>query len=106
MFRRAMLMVSAATLAVCLLSYPQMDGAVMYHGKMMMMKSGRPAAPMAGNLMMSNGSEVMTDGTVKMKDGRTLHLKDGQMIMMDGKIMTGTRATRMANPMPTESPSE
>ena len=76
-----------------------MDGVMMHRGKMMTMKAGKPVGPMTANLTMSDGSQVMTDGTVE-KDGKTLRLKDGQMIMMDGKIMEGGKAARMANPMP------
>jgi len=104
MFRRMPVIAIAATLTVLVLSshlsFADMDGVVMDRGRMMMMKSGKPVAPMTSEVTMSNGAQVTTDGTVKMKDGRILHMKNGQMIMMDGKIMEGGRSTRMANPMP------
>jgi hypothetical protein len=30
-----------------------------------------------------------------MKDGKKMHMKDGQMMMMDGKMMEGGKAKKM-----------
>jgi len=46
-------------------------------------------------MTMANGSEVMPDGTVKMRSGAEIHLKDEEMMMMDGHVMTGGKAKAM-----------
>jgi len=74
-----------------------MDGIMMEHGKMMMMKMGKPAGPMTSDMTMSNGTKVTTAGLMIMSDGTKLEMKDGEMMMMDGKIMAGGKATGMAN---------
>jgi len=74
-----------------------MDGIMMEHGKMMMMKMGKPAGPMTSDMTMSNGTKVTTAGLMIMGDGTKLEMKDGEMMMMDGKIMAGGKATGMAN---------
>jgi hypothetical protein len=40
----------------------------------------------------------MVDGTVKLPNGQELHLKDGQMMMMDGTIMDGGKPKPMMKP--------
>jgi major membrane immunogen (membrane-anchored lipoprotein) len=73
-----------------------MDGVTMHNGKMMMMKAGHPATAMDHEVTMSDGTMVEVDGTVKSKDGKTFHLQDGEMIMMDGHLMKGGKAARMS----------
>jgi hypothetical protein len=91
---------SVVVSAALLIGHPAasgMDGVMMQNGKMMMMKAGKAAGPMASDMTMSNGAKVMMDGTMIMKDGTRDQLKDGQMMMMDGKIMEGGKARGMAN---------
>jgi hypothetical protein len=45
------------------------DGVMMQDGKMMMMKNGKATGAMQDSMAMPNGARVMSDGTVKMKDG-------------------------------------
>jgi len=85
------LCLSLATAAVT----ADMDGVMMSGGKMVMMRQGKPAGPMEHQITMSNGTIVETDGTVKMKDGTQTHMKNGQMMMMDGHIMEGGKAMAM-----------
>jgi hypothetical protein len=40
-------------------------------------------------MAMSNGAQVMGDRTVKMKNETETHMKDGQIMMMDGHMMNG-----------------
>jgi hypothetical protein len=75
-----------------------MDGVIMLHGKMMMMKAGKAMEPMTASMTMSNGAVVMLDGTVKLPGGQVVHLKDGQMMMMDGTIMDGGKPKPMMKP--------
>ena len=72
-----------------------MDGVIMQNGKLMMMKAGKTMDPMTASMTMSNGAVVIPDGTVKLPGGRELHMKDGQMMMMDGKVMEGGKAMEM-----------
>ncbi len=74
-----------------------MDGVMIQNGKMLMMKMGKPAGPMTSDITMSNGTKVTTAGLMIMRDGTKLEMKDGEMMMMDGKIMQGGKATGMAN---------
>ncbi len=73
-----------------------MDGIMMQNGKMMMMKAGKAAGPMTSDMTMSNGTKVTMDGAIIMSDGIKDQMKDGEMMMMDGKIMEGGKATGMA----------
>ena len=73
------------------------DGVMLQHGKMMLMKAGKPTAPLKSDFRTHNGTTVRRDGTVTTSDGTITHLEDGQMMMMDGKIMQGGKATGMAN---------
>jgi hypothetical protein len=94
--------VTAASVAVLIaflswhpIAMADMDGVMMQNGKMMMMKAGKAAGPMTSDITMSNGTKVMTDGSMTLSDGTRAQMKDGQM-MMDGKIMEGGKATGMA----------
>lgn len=61
------------------------DCVMMHDGKMMVMKGGETMA-MAEEMTLANGTMVMTDGMVKMKDGSSQMLKEGQCVYMDGKV--------------------
>lgn len=60
----------------------------MKDGKMMMMKDGKEMA-MDKDMTMKDGSKVTIDGTHVMKDGTKMKLKDGDMVMMDGSMVSG-----------------
>ena len=74
-----------------------MDGVMMHGGKMMMMKAGHPATAMDHEVIMSDGTKVEVDGTVKPKDGKIFHLQDGETILMDGHLMRGGKAAPMCH---------
>ena len=62
------------------------DGSVkMVGGKMMVAKGGNWVA-MTKTMTMSNGSSVMTDGTVMAKDGKKSMLKEGDCMKPDGMM--------------------
>lgn len=63
------------------------DCVMMKDGKMMAMKGGKTMA-MDQDMTMSNGAVVSSDGTVKMSDGSSKQLKNGDCVYMDGKMMT------------------
>jgi hypothetical protein len=103
MLRRALQSFAVAALLVVLCIHGQpmaagMDGVIMQRGKMMMMKAGKAMDPMTADMTMSNGAIVMPNGTVKLPSGETIHLKDGQMVMMDGTIMDGGKPKSMMKP--------
>jgi len=86
---------------LCLSARPMaagMDGVIMQGGKMMMMKAGKAMDPMTVSITMSNGAVVIPDGTVKLPGGQKVHMKDGQMMMMDGTIMDGGKPRPMMKP--------
>ena len=103
MLRRGLLVVMAAALLAmpCMSARPiaaGMDGVIMQRGKMMMMKAGKAIDPMTASMTMSNGAVVIPDGTVKLPGGQEVHLKEGQMMMMDGTIMEGGKPKPMMKP--------
>ena len=61
------------------------DHVMMKDGKMWTVMNGKSAA-MDKEMTMKNGNVVMTDGTVKMKDGKTVMMKDGESMDMEGKM--------------------
>jgi hypothetical protein len=93
---------TAALLAVALIPASPgatgMDGIIMQGGKMMMMKAGKAMDPMTASMTMSNGAIVTPDGTLRLSGHEPLHLKDGQMVMMDGTIMDGGKPRQMMKP--------
>jgi hypothetical protein len=62
-----------------------MEKVMMKDGKMVVKKDGKES-PMTSNMTMENGTEVMTDGTVKTSDGTTMKLTEGECVNMKGKI--------------------
>src|ERR1700758_3768567 len=103
MLRRGLFVVIAAVLlaALCTPGHSmaaEMDGLIMQNGKMMTMKAGKATDPMTARMTMANGAVVMPDGKVKLSGGQELHLKNGQMIMMDGTIMDGGKPKPMMKP--------
>ena len=61
------------------------DCVMMEDGKMMVTKNGKNMM-MDKDMTMTNGTMVMTDGTVKMKNGKTMMMKDGDHMYMNGKM--------------------
>jgi len=85
------------TLSLVAPAAADMDGVMMHDGKMMMMKAGHPATAMDHDITLSDGAIVEMDGTVKPKNGKTLHLQNGEMILMDGHLMKGGKPTVMCH---------
>lgn len=61
------------------------EGVVFKNGKLLMMKDGQ-TTQLTTDLTLDNGTVVMTNGSVKTKDGTTTTLKEGDYIGMDGTI--------------------
>jgi hypothetical protein len=72
------------------------DGVMMQNGKIIVMKNGQ-SSPLTQDLVLADGTTVMADGRVKMKDGTTSTLQDGDYIRMDG---TRGSMKMMQNNMP------
>jgi len=73
----------------------EMDGVMMRNGKMMIVKHGKPAMPMDDDITVGDGTVVSADGTIKLKGGREFRMRNGQMMMRDGHLMKGGKATGM-----------
>ena len=58
---------------------------LMKGGNMLLVENGK-MAPMTATLTMTDGSLCMPDGTCQRKDGTTVMLKEGQSMLMNGKI--------------------
>jgi hypothetical protein len=61
------------------------DCVMMKDGKMMVMKLGEKME-LTESMTLDNGSTVTPDGTVKTKEGKSITLKNGDAIYMDGKM--------------------
>ena len=70
------------------------DCVMMKHGKMMMIKSGIVTS-MDPDMLMTNGTRVMSDGGIYVRDGIQTKMREGQYMDMSGNMMTmqnaGTR---------------
>ena len=61
------------------------DYVTMKDGKMMVMKEGT-MTPMEKDMEMTNGTKVMTDGSVMKKDGNRIMMKEGDKVYMNGAM--------------------
>lgn len=61
------------------------DCVMMKKGKLLQMKDGK-TIDFSKDITLTDGTQIMKDGTVKKKDGTTVTLKDGDCIMMDGTV--------------------
>ena len=64
----------------------------MIDGKVMVVKDGNISA-LDKDLILPNGTTVSTTGTIKLADGTTTQLKDGDKVNMDGKVKTNADNT-------------
>jgi hypothetical protein len=63
------------------------DGVMMKDGKMWRLQDGKEIGRMDRETTMSNGTKVMMNGKLTMKDGKESQLQEGQILMLDGKMM-------------------
>jgi hypothetical protein len=97
-FRYSACLVAAIFMLLLFASSPnaaEIDGVMMRNGKMMIVKHGKPAMPLDDNITVGDGTVVSADGTIKLKGGREFRMKNGQMMMRDGHLMNGGKATGM-----------
>ena len=65
------------------------DALVMKNGKVWKMHDGKEIGPMDSQTTLSDGTKVLMNGKVVTKDGKEVKLQEGQVIMLDGKLMEG-----------------
>ena len=63
------------------------DHCMMKDGKMMVMKDGK-TMPMKKDMVMKNGTKLMTNGECITKDGKKMMMKNGDCMEMSGKMCT------------------
>jgi hypothetical protein len=92
-FRNITLAVVGLALSLSFLAVPAMaaekDGVMMKDGKMVRMTEGKEIGRMDRETTMSNGTRVTMNGKMLMKDGKEMQLQEGQIVMLDGKMMDG-----------------
>jgi hypothetical protein len=92
-YRNVTLAVVGLFLSLSFLAAPAMavekDGVMMKDGKMWRLQDGKEIGRMDRETTMTNGSKVMMNGKMMMKDGKEMQLQEGQIVMLDGKMMEG-----------------
>ena len=94
-YRTVTLAVVGLFLSVSFLASPVMaaekDGVIMKDGKMWRLQDGKEIGRMDRETTMSNGTKVMMSGKMMMKDGKEMQLQEGQVMMLDGKLIEGCK---------------
>ena len=67
------------------------DGVMMKDGKMWRLQDGREVGRMDRETTLSNGTKVAMNGKMVMKDGKEMQMQEGQTIMLDGKMIEGSK---------------
>ena len=62
---------------------------LMKNGKIQKMQDGKDIGPMDRATTMANGTKVMMNGKIVTKDGQQSQLQEGQLMMLDGKLIVG-----------------
>ena len=63
------------------------DGVMMKNGRIQKMQEGKDIGPMDRMTVMANGTKVMMNGKIMTKDGQQSQLEEGQVMMLDGKLI-------------------
>ena|SRR5512141_611636 len=94
-YRNIALAVAGLGLSLSFLAAPAMavekDGVMMKDGKMVRMTEGKEIGRMDRETVLSNGSRVTMNGKVLLKDGKEMQLQEGQIVMLDGKMMEASK---------------
>ena len=94
-YRNVTLAVVGLFLSVSFLAAPAMavekDGVMMKSGKMIRVTEGKEIGRMDRETTMSNGTRVTMNGKMLMKDGKEVQLQEGQVVMLDGKFVEGSK---------------
>jgi uncharacterized protein YunC (DUF1805 family) len=65
---------------------------MMYQGRMMKIVDEKPS-PLTKPVTLDNGAIVNVDGSVKLPDGKTITIKENEMVTMSGKMSVYTEKT-------------
>lgn len=94
-FRNITLAVVGLFLSLSFLGAPAMaaekDGVMMKEGKMWRLQDGKEIGRMDRETILTNGAKVTMNGKMMMKDGKEMQLQEGQIVMLDGKMMEGAK---------------
>ena len=94
-YRIVTLAVVGLCLSLSFLASPAMaiekDGVMMKDGKMVRLQDGKDIGRMDRETTMSNGTKIMMNGKMVMKDGKAIQLREGQSLMLDGKLIEGAK---------------
>ena len=92
-YRIVTLAVVGLFLAMPFLASPVMaeekDGVMMKNGKVQRLQDGKDIGPMDRMTTTSNGTKVMMNGKIVTKDGQQSQLEEGQIMMLDGRLVDG-----------------
>ena len=67
------------------------DGIMMKNGKIQKLQEGKDIGPMDRMMTMANGTKVMMNGKIITKDGQQSQLEEGQIMMLDGRLIDGKK---------------
>ena len=94
-YRNVTLAVVGLCLSLSFLASPvvaaEKDGVMMKGGKIVRMQDGLDIGRMDRETTMSNGTRVMMNGKMVMKNGTELKLQEGQAVMLDGKLVEASK---------------
>jgi hypothetical protein len=94
-YRIVTLAVVGLCLSLSFLASPVMavekDGVTMKEGKLWRLQDGKEIGRMDRETTMSNGTRLLMNGKMVMKDGKTIQLQEGQSLMLDGKLIEGAK---------------
>jgi len=68
------------------------DGVMMKNGKVTKLQEGKDIGPMDRMTTLSNGTKVMMNGKIITKDGQQSQLEEGQVMMLDGRLLESKAA--------------
>jgi len=92
-YRNVTIAVVGLFLSLSFLAAPVMaaekDGVMMKEGKMWRLQDGKEIGRMDRETTLSNGTRVMMNGKMMMKDGKEMQIQEGQIVMLDGKMIEG-----------------
>lgn len=94
-YRNVTLAVVGLCLSLSFLASPvvaaEKDGVMMKSGKIVRMQDGLDIGRMDREMTMRNGTRVMMNGKMVMKDGKEMQLAEGQAVMLDGKLIEASK---------------
>jgi hypothetical protein len=67
------------------------DGVMMKDGKVVRLSEGKDIGRMDRETTLSNGAKVSMNGKLRLKDGKEMQLQEGQIVMLDGKMIEGAK---------------